>query len=330
LLEQPLISVITPVYNGERYLAECVESVLGQTYANWEYLIINNCSTDRTLEIAEGFARRDARIRIHNNETLVGVIRNHNIGFRLISPQSKYCKVVQADDWLFSDCLAQMVKVAEANPAVGIVGAYRLDGSRVNLDGLPYPSTVVPGRQLCRSSLLGKLYVFGSPTALLVRSDLIRKRKEFFDESSFSVHVDTASCYEVLQNTDFGFVHQVLTYKRKHAGTETEISRKLNSSLAGKLLCLKKYGPIYLDAAEYKECLDQLFSRYYKFLGDAVVQRRDKQFWDYHRNALRTLECPLSWSRLLRACLLEVRDLLLHPVETFRRAVSFVWRRTVA
>ena len=47
--DEPLVSVVTPVYNGDKYLADCVESVLKQTYQNWEYVIVNNCSTDRTL-----------------------------------------------------------------------------------------------------------------------------------------------------------------------------------------------------------------------------------------------------------------------------------------
>lgn len=323
--DQPFVSVVTPVYNGEKFFAECINSLLRQTYGNWEYIIVNNRSTDRTLDIAESYARRDSRIRIHNNPEFVGVIQNHNIGFRLISPESKYSKVLQADDWLFPDCLKQMVEVAEAHPSVGIVGAYRLDGTRVNLDGLPYPSTVVSGRQISRSTLLEELYVFGSPTSVLIRSDLVRKRKEFFDESSFSIHVDTAACYDVLQHTDFGFVHQVLTYTRRHSGTETATSRRLNSHLPAKLMCLKKYGPTCLDQTEYEHCLDQLLARYYKFLGEAVLERRDKQFWDYHTNALKTLGCPLRWNRLFKASPLEAKDLLFHPIATLRRTVRFVW-----
>ena len=106
---QPLVSVLTPVYNGERYLVECIESVLAQTYQNWEYIIVNNCSTDRTLEIAEKFAAQDKRIRIHNNETFVGCDANGNIAFRQISLDSKYCKVVHADDWLYPECIMRMV-----------------------------------------------------------------------------------------------------------------------------------------------------------------------------------------------------------------------------
>src|SRR5437660_8450669 len=94
----PLVSIVTPVYNGEDYLRDCIESVLAQTYSNWDYTIVNNCSTDRTLEIAQHYAARDSRIRVHDNGTFVDVIKNHNIAFRQISPKSRYCKLVAPDD----------------------------------------------------------------------------------------------------------------------------------------------------------------------------------------------------------------------------------------
>src|SRR5438552_13074119 len=92
--EQPLVSVLTPVYNGADFIAECIESVLNQTYQNYEYIIVNNCSKDRTLEIAQECAAKDNRIKIHDNTDFVGVIDNHNLAFGLMSPQAKYCKVV--------------------------------------------------------------------------------------------------------------------------------------------------------------------------------------------------------------------------------------------
>ena len=156
-MNEPLVSVVTPVYNGETYLAECIESVLAQTYSNWEYVILNNRSTDGTLSVAEGYAQRDRRIRVHSNEALLDVIANYNKAFHLISLASKYCKVVSADDWLFPECLTRMVSLAEANPSVGIVGSYQLSGRgrdgrdwNVRYDGLPYPSTVLPGPEIVR------------------------------------------------------------------------------------------------------------------------------------------------------------------------------------
>src|SRR5215472_4942209 len=94
--EQPLVSIVTPLYNGGEYLAECIESVLSQTYDNYEYIIVNNCSTDCSLETALKYAAKDRRITVHANEKFVGVIENHNIAFRKISLHARFCKVVCA------------------------------------------------------------------------------------------------------------------------------------------------------------------------------------------------------------------------------------------
>jgi glycosyltransferase involved in cell wall biosynthesis len=317
---QPLVSVVTPVYNGEKYLAECIESIMAQTYQNWEYIIVNNYSKDRTRQIAESYAKKDERVRIHDNRKFVSAIQNHHIAFRQISPESIYCKVVQADDWIFPDCITQMVQVAETHLSIGIVGAYRLDEIWVNLDGLPYPSTVISGRTLCRSGLLGGLYVFGSPTSLLIRSSVIQSREVFYDEDHFAAHADTAACYEVLQEWDFGFVHQVLTYTRRHNEAASSFARKMNSYFVGQLAILKKYGPIYLDSLEYEECLKRRLQQYYRFLGKNVFRKKDEQFWDYHKNALKNLGCPLSPINLIKASLLVLRDKMLCPVKSLYKA----------
>jgi len=320
--KQPLISVVTPVYNGERYLAECIESVLAQTYGNWEYVIVNNCSTDHSLEIAQEYAQKDSRIRIHNNLEFLDRIQNFNHALRQISPESKYCKVVHADDWLFPNCLMEMVELAEANPSVGIVGSYVLEGVRVKCDGLPYPSTVIPGREICRLSLLSSLYVFGSPTSLLIRSDLIRNRKAFYTNSLVQT-VDQEVCYTVLRHTDFGFIHQVLTFTREHEGSQTTRSQKLNRLILEMLFILTKYGPVYLSREEYNERLSQKIQSYYAFLGKCVLQRRDKEFWNYHREGLENLGLPLSWAKLARATIRELYltliGSLLHPRNTLQR-----------
>src|SRR5438046_1683859 len=121
---QPLVSVVTPVYNGAKYLVECIESVLSQTYQNWEYIIVNNCSTDATLEIAEKYAASERRIRVVTNSSFVNVIENHNIGFRLISKESEYCKIVCADDWIYPECLSRMGEAGEKHPSAAVIGAY--------------------------------------------------------------------------------------------------------------------------------------------------------------------------------------------------------------
>ena len=127
---QPLVSVVTPVYNGERYLSDCIESVIRQTYKHWEYVIVNNCSTDGTAKIAENYASKDNRIRVSHNREFLNIIPNWNHALRQISPDSKYCKVLHADDLLFPECIEQMVELAETNPSVNIVASYRVNGPK--------------------------------------------------------------------------------------------------------------------------------------------------------------------------------------------------------
>jgi glycosyltransferase involved in cell wall biosynthesis len=255
--QEPLVSVVTPVYNGEPYLRECIESVLAQTYTNWDYTIVNNCSTDLTLDVAREYADKDPRIRIHCNDAFVRVIANYNIAFRQISPQSKYCKVVAADDWLFPECLEKMVSLAEEHPSVAIVGAYWLYSSPevgvgVGGTGLPYPSTVVPGgREACRLRLLGGPYVFGTPTAVLYRSDIVRTRHAFHNESN--LHGDSEACFEFLGHQDFGFVHQVLTFRRVQENSLTSFSKSFNTYFPGVLYELVKYGAKYLSGDELQQ-----------------------------------------------------------------------------
>ncbi len=317
---QPLVSVVTPVYNTDKYLAQCIESVLAQTYTHWEYIIVNNCSTDRTWEIAKAYADKDPRIRIHNNAEFVDIITNHNLALRLISPESKYCKIVSADDWIFPDCITQMVALAESNPSVGIVAAYQISGEKINNIGLPYPSTVVPGKDICRRSLLGGPYVLGAPTSLLYRSDLVRSTEAFFP--NLSPHADTAACYKYLQQWDYGFVHQILSFERVHSGQTSDKSRTFNYYIAEHLRYLVEYGPGYLSKKELEKRIREHISIYYKFLAKSVFRGRNKEFWEYHKSELKQWGYPLSTARLIKIAFFQMLDALLNPKQTIETILA--------
>lgn len=295
---KPLTSVVTPVYNGARYLPECIESVLSQTYSRWEYIIVNNLSTDETLEIALHYAERDSRIRVITNNEFLSSLQNHNAALHQISPDSKYCKIVHADDWIFPECLEKMVKVAEENPSVGLVGAYALEGTKIRYDGLPYPSTVVPGWQMCRSRLLGGPYVFGTPTTLLIRSEIIKGSGEYYGDY---LHADLEACYRVLQDHDFGFVHQVLTFSRVHPEQQSSIARKYNYYLPAAIDVLKKFGPVYLTDAEYETVFKNKINKYYIYLAKSLLAGMGRDFWNYHRNEFKRMGLKFNPARFPRA-----------------------------
>lgn len=317
---QPLVSILTPVYNGEEYLAQCIESVLAQTYHNWEYVIVNNRSTDRTLSIAEQYAEKDNRIRIHTNSEFVGCDQNGNIAFRQIVPESKYCKMVHADDWLFPECVERMVELAEAHPTVAIVGAYGLRNEHVSWDGIPYNKTVLSGLEICRDSFLGGPYVFGSPTSTLFCADEVRKRSAVYNEGNR--HCDIEICYDMLQHRDFGFVHQVLTFTREHLQAESAFSRRFGTDYLGTLEHLKKYGRIFLNEEEFRECSERSWRQYYRFLGAKALHGSDPGFWEFHKNELARLGYRLNYGEVAKPVISELLDLVLNPLKTSKRIAN--------
>ncbi len=331
--EEPPVSVLTPAYNAEPYLSECIESVLAQTYQNFEYIIVNNNSTDGTLQIAQHYAGLDKRIRIYSNDKLLDVVASHNRAFQLASPSSKYCKIVSADDWLYPECLTRLVALAELHASVGIVGSYQLSGGgavwgdwRVRWAELPVPfsatysvGSVIPGREVCRTRLLGGPYVFGSPTSTLYRADLVRKQERFFPNSR--TEADTSACYQALQESDFGFVHQVLSYERDMHVHITTQARALNSYVSSDLANLQDYGPFFLSKEEYERRFRQLMDEYYLYLASSTLKFRSSDFWDFQRGRLNDLGHPLSYAKLAKVISGKLIDLVLNPKDTTEKLI---------
>jgi glycosyltransferase involved in cell wall biosynthesis len=308
--DEPLVSIVTPVYNTEKYLAECIQSVLAQTYSNWEYVVSDNRSNDRSLEIARSYAGSDPRIRIQEHDVHLGVLQNWNRSLREISPASKYCKIVHADDWLYPECLEKMVALAEDHPRVGVVGSYRLEEDRVTLVGLSPDVKVIEGRELVRSTLLGGPYpyLFGAPTQTLFRADLVRAREPFYDESH--LQSDVGACCDLLRESDFGFLHQVLTFTRRHNETVTASVRETATYYPGRLWLHLKYGPIFLSSEEYERKLAHWLALYGLILIRRIPRLRSRPFREYHLEVLSMLRRNIRVSQVGRGVAHQARRML--------------------
>jgi glycosyltransferase involved in cell wall biosynthesis len=117
--KMPQVSIGIPVYNGERYLAEAIDSVLAQTFEDFELIISDNASTDRTAEICQAYAEKDARVRYYRNETNLGISRNFS---RIVELSSgKYFKYIAHDDGIEPDFLERCVPVLDGDPTVVLV-----------------------------------------------------------------------------------------------------------------------------------------------------------------------------------------------------------------
>jgi glycosyltransferase involved in cell wall biosynthesis len=295
---QPLVSVVTPFFNTEDHLEECIESVLAQTYGNFEYVLANNCSTDRSVEIVERYAARDPRIRLLHNERFLPQLPNYNQALRRISPESRYVKMVQADDAIFPRCLEAMVAIAEANPTVGVVSSYRKVGEEIGPLGLPPSRTVLPGREAIRLNLTDDLYLFGTQTAVLVRSDIVRARHPFYAEDSFFADVDVV--YDLLADHDFAFVHEVLSFTRKEQGSAVGRVRSYDPLILERMIRLTLSGPAYLSPEELERYLGGHRRLYRRFLAESWLRRREPGFWEFHRRGLARIGEEIDRSRFPR------------------------------
>jgi glycosyltransferase involved in cell wall biosynthesis len=287
---EPLVSVATPVFNGADHIGECIESVLAQTYRNWRYVIIDNASTDSTPDIAQRYVALDSRIRHLRFEDFVDATANHNRAFDSVGDDSEFCKVVQADDWLFPECLERMVAAASGNPHIGIVGAYQLRGTSVDLSGLPHTTAVASGRDILRGSLLGHFNVTGPPTATMLRSSCMRARRPFWNEQFR--HQDEEAVFWMLSNYDFAFVHQVLTFSRPQDGSRWEWSERMNSHDAENIVFLLRYGravvkgQAVLTEEEYRVRLRQRLREFVWWHARQVgrlSRLRDPEFLELHQ-----------------------------------------------
>ena len=212
------VSVVTPVYNGGKFLDECIDSVRAQRHAALEHVILDNASSDDTPAIATRHSQRDRRVRVHRNDRMLPMVDNWNRAIELISPNASYCWLLPADDLMYPHALERMLEVALRHPTVGIVGSLRRRGDAVECAGLPEDRDVFPGREIGRLFLEQRVYAI-APTTNLMRADLVRARRPFYPTRYF--HEDIAAFLDLLRTCDFGFVHDVLAFSRPHAGSMT-------------------------------------------------------------------------------------------------------------
>ncbi len=322
-VSQPLVSVVTPFYNTAPYLAECIESVLSQQYSNFEFILSDNCSNDGSREIIEPYAARDARIKYIRHDAFVNQVQNYNRALRTISADSRYCKVVQADDWILPECLARMVAVAETSDSIALVGAYGQIEERVHFFGLPLGTSVFSGKDVCRKFWAEDLYVFGSPTCVMYRSDLVRARPDFYDEACPLEDADI--CFELLKDRDFGFVHQVLTFTRRQADSiHSELGQYDQRPLLA-LMTIARHGQAHLQPDEHARLRDSLSRGYHRSLGTNIVRGigLSKGFWRFHRQGMKCFGFQPSRLKVAGYAVGAGLDLVLNPKST----AESVWQR---
>jgi glycosyltransferase involved in cell wall biosynthesis len=166
-IDNPLVSVLMTSYNREKYISEAIESVLLSTYKNFELIIVDDCSTDKTVDIASEYHSKDKRIQVHINEKNLGDYYNRNKAASFA--KGKYIKYVDADDIIYSHGLEVMVHSMEKYPNAAL-------GIQCNIreDILPYPILFTP-RETFKEHFLKRGVLLSGPTGAIIKKDIFDK-----------------------------------------------------------------------------------------------------------------------------------------------------------
>jgi glycosyltransferase involved in cell wall biosynthesis len=322
---RPLVSAVTPFYNTAPYLAKCIESVLAQTYSHFEYILMDNCSTDGSSEIAENYARHDPRIRLIRCSQFLSQLANYNRALAEISEKSEYCKIVEADNYIFPDCLSMMLEAFGQSEGIGLVSSYCIEGSDIKGSGYPFPMPRLSGKEAARQYLRGGPHVFGSATTVMYRSSLVRHQQPFFNESL--PHSDTEKCMEILEHWDFGFVHQILSFLRIDNESISSEFRTFQPHVLDRYIIVQRYASTFLGAAEAASLKEESKRQYYRVLAKEAILLRPPEFWRHHREGLETLSEPIDWRYLALSVGLALLWLVSNPGMMVRRALRS-WKET--
>ncbi len=165
----PIISVILPVYNGKEHLAECIESVLHQTFTNFEFIIVDDASTDSTPQILKKYLSQDERIRVITNPINQKQTISANTACK--NAEGKYLARMDADDVSLPKRFEKQFEFLEANPEIGMVGSWTDTISETGKIIGQWKTTVEPG-------VLNWNLLFGSSFAhssVMMRCDIVKK-----------------------------------------------------------------------------------------------------------------------------------------------------------
>ena len=169
--ETPLISVLMTAYNRQNFIGEAIESVVASTYTQSELIIVDDCSTDKTVAIAESYAIRDKRIKVHINDKNLGQFENRNkaAGYA----KGVYLKYVDSDDVIYPYTLQVMINGMLAFPEAALGFCHTINESEK-----PFPYLIKPA-DAYRKHYFGGGLLYTGPIGLIIKSEVFRALEGF-------------------------------------------------------------------------------------------------------------------------------------------------------
>jgi glycosyltransferase involved in cell wall biosynthesis len=279
-----LIAVVTPVYNGGKFLAQAMEAVQAQTYRPLIHVVLDNCSTDDTAAIIARYQGRGVPIVTKKNATLLPVTQNWSEAVRMVPAEAAYFKILCADDLMTPDAMAKMTQVALSAEDVRVVTG----GERVN--GVPQRANLPADCIVFEASnILARVFADGANLFyhhLMYRTDTREPGRDFFEAGMVSFDADAA--FRVLaRGGRCGVVHEHVFDTIAHEGTLTATwTNKMAAQHWEHLARIERYGPAALSREDYRRVLRrQLLRTYRKLLFLALKGKNELAQRDLERLA---------------------------------------------
>ena len=280
----PDISVIMSVYNGENYLKEAIESVINQTFQNWELLVIHDCSKDSTLEILEEFSKKDSRIKIHTNEVNLKLPSSLNKAISLST--GKYIARMDADDICLPQRFEKQFKFMEENSHVQLSscrfltvknGVYQLGGAGARCDSDAIDAMLLMANPILHPGVFARAEVFKQfnyDTSLTCTEDLELWTRLALNKQKMQILPEYLLIYRLHDKQITS-----TTLERQH--TEVlKIQNKYYSALADKMS--DEMEQFYISGVYFREKVDvNKFINYIKWIKNATRKNFNKNAINY-------------------------------------------------
>ena len=217
----PLVSVLITAYNREKYINEAIESVLASTYTNFEIIIVDDCSKDKTFEIAKKYELKDNRIKLYQNKSNLGQFPNRNKAAEYAN--GKYIKYLDSDDTIYPHGLEVFVNMMERFPDAGF-GTEHF----TQFVSTPFPIIHTP-REAYISHFSGTGLLLRGPSATIINTNIFKENGGFLQ--SASVNGDTEFNMRIAAKYPILSLPPALVWWRQHPNQEFLLGYKNNTYL---------------------------------------------------------------------------------------------------
>lgn len=287
-----MISIIVPIYNAEQYLHRCIDSILAQSYTNFELLLVNDGSTDGSGDICDEYAAKDTRVRVLHKAN-GGVSSARNLG--LDNAQGEYITFCDADDYVGVDWLAAYSEAIASKVDLSIQGYYAIEGNNTKEKVFaPCHGENIEDKRLL-ITLLMREEMYGYLWVKLFRRQIIEEYSIRFDTQStfredeqfFSKYMEYAASFTCVDRVGYYYIVPPVgkSYRRDPYYSIFPIFQSLDAIYAGELpetICRQHYVNVKDSAVRYL-ALGNHLSAYHLDLYRRVVQSIGKTKSFKHR-----------------------------------------------